>query len=106
MAIIVATRMPSSRAICLSCAVASIFLPSMVFSKKKYWKPRRARVHRMITMYWGSTNTPKMFSASGEVGRGMENGSAPKMSCAPFFRKMPTPIVLMMTGRKLRLRNG
>ena len=94
--------MPSSRAICLSCAVACIILPSFVFSKKKYWKPSRARVHRMIMMYWGSTNTPNMFNAVAEVGRGMDNGSAPKMSCAPFFRKMPTPMVLMTTGRKLR----
>ena len=41
-----------------------------------------------------------------EVGRGMENGSAPKTICAPFFRKMETPMVLMTTGRKVRLRSG
>ena len=79
MAIIVATRMPRSRAISLSCAVASIFLPSRVFSKKKYWKPSRARVQMMITMYWGSTSTPSMFTAVAEVGRGIDNGSAPKI---------------------------
>ena len=105
-AIILATRMPRSRAISLSWAVACIFLPSDVFSKKKYWNTRSATVATMITMYCGSTKTPARFRTSGGVGRCIRNGSAPKTICAPFLRKMDTPMVAMMTGRNVRWRRG
>ena len=107
MAIIVATRMPRSRAISLSCAVASIFLPSMVFSKKKYWKTEQGQGadddHDVLGVHEHSKNVQRGRRRSAAAWT-----TAPhrRSICAPFFRKMPTPMVLITTGRKLRFRNG
>ena len=107
MAIIFATRMPRSRAISLSCAVACIFLPEhRLFEEEVLEDEQGQGAHDDHDVLGVHEHPEHVQRRRRSVGRGISSGSAPKTICAPFFRKMETPMVLMMTGRKVRFRNG
>ena len=100
------TRMPTSRAVARSCAVARICLPSVVRSNKKNWNAISTAVTPMIRMSCG-----RMWSGPTEIVStanrlGITIGWLPQTSCAALRRKIETPIVEMTTGIQPRSRSG
>ncbi len=57
-------------------------------------------------MYWLSKNTSPMLKPGSANMLSRLCGRGPYAASTPFSSRIEAPIVLMMTGRKLRLRSG
>ena len=100
------TRIPISRAVVRSCAVARICLPRVVRSKRKYWNAISSAVTPMITRSCGRMCSGPTATVSTGNRLGMTSGWLPHVSCTALRRKIETPIVEITTGSQPRSRSG
>ena len=100
------TGIPTSRAVCRSCAVACIRMPKRVLVSNQILQQQDHGQRTKMKSWCIEMTTPAKRSGGPRTGEGSDTGSGPQTISAMFSNTMPIAMVVRITRNGGRPRKG